>query len=507
MSASQPATATSDDQQLLSHLAAYLLHDVGGELAIETLHLRATDYLDRSEEEVKALIDTGEDDGTYEVTRGANNALHVTDVSPIGDPPDALAALLNEDNLAGPTATFEDIDVIGETMAEHLRDTGFESFEALSAASPDELTGLPTMTETKATQIITQAGQFLAPELHLVQEALDRYHHHKDRWGDTQAVVQPLLEVDQDVGEPLMLTDTAVPTEDTHYHGLPVLTNVDHPHMVQAADFPQRDGEPIPPKATTMSTVGLDTDVATAQKLARGNRGLRLVGPHGCGKNYTLQYVHYQTNRVLVSIDADSSMLAQDVLGISTVDADRMVVFRDGVLTKAMKHGYTLVINEGNVVPPGVMMALQEILNENVLTIKESGETITPHPAARIVLTMNPPTREYRGSEPLNAATRDRFQTVFFEYLDIQDEIDLLDQKANASRQRVDRTDIRRLVTAAGATRENETWPTLSTRTLEHAIDWIDEGASVRGALKHVVQAVTEPHQNPTDTHELIEDI
>jgi nitric oxide reductase NorQ protein len=184
-----------------------------------------------------------------------------------------------------------------------------------------------------------------------------------------------------------------------------------------------------------------------------------------------------------------------------------MVVFRDGVLTKAMKHGYTLVINEGNVVPPGVMMALQEILNENVLTIKESGETITPHPAARIVLTMNPPTREYRGSEPLNAATRDRFQTVFFEYLDIQDEIDLLDQKANASRQRVDRTDIRRLVTAAGATRENETWPTLSTRTLEHAIDWIDEGASVRGALKHVVQAVAEPHQNPPDTYELIEDI
>jgi nitric oxide reductase NorQ protein len=242
-------------------------------------------------------------------------------------------------------------------------------------------------------------------------------------------------------------------------------------------------------------------------KLARGNQGVRLVGPHGAGKNYLLKYIHYETNRVLVSVDADASMLAQDLLGISTVNEDRVVVFRDGILTKAMKHGYTIVINEVNAAPQGVMMVLQKVLNQNVLTVKESGEEIVPHPAARIVVTMNPPTREYRGSEPMNAATRDRFQTIFFDYMDPQDEIDFLDQKYNTTRQRVNRDGLRRMVEFANATRENETWPTLSTRKLEHAIDWYDQGASLRGALKHVVRASAEPHQNPADSFDTLEDI
>jgi nitric oxide reductase NorQ protein len=171
-----------------------------------------------------------------------------------------------------------------------------------------------------------------------------------------------------------------------------------------------------------------------------------------------------------------------------------------------MKHGYTIVINEVNAAPAGVMMALQKVLNQNVLTVKESGEEIIPHPAARIVVTMNPPTREYRGSEPMNAATRDRFQTIFFDYMDTQDEIDFLDQKYNTSRQRIDRDSLRRMVEFANATRDNETWPTLSTRKLEDAIDWYDMGASVRGALKHVVKASAEPHQNPDDTYDKLED-
>jgi nitric oxide reductase NorQ protein len=507
MTSVSTATTESDAQQLLSHLATHLLHELGGDIPLETLHLRSTDHLDLSATEVAELINQGQNDGIYEVTRGTDGAKHVTGVTPIGEPPAAVAALTSDDNTADPAATFDDIDGIGETTANRLHEAGYESFSDLYAATPPDLADIPTMTEAKAQHIINQAGQFVAADQHLAQEALARYHQHTERWGDTQAVIQPILDVDQDVGDPLALTDTTVPAEETHYHGLPVLTDVDHPHMVQAADFPQCDGKPIVPKATMMDMVGLDTDVATAQKLARGNHGLRLVGPHGCGKNYTLKHIHYQTNRVLVSIDADSSMLAQDVLGVSTVNDDRVVVFRDGVLTQAMKHGYTLVINEANVAPPGIMMALQEVLNENVLTVKESGETIIPHPAARIVITMNPPTREYRGSEPLNAATRDRFQTVYFDYLDEQDEIDLLDQLANSARQRVDRDDIRRLVEVATATRTNETWPTLSTRTLEHAIDWIDEGASVRGALKHVVQTAAEPHQQPTDTHETIDDV
>jgi nitric oxide reductase NorQ protein len=501
------AAEQSYEQRLLSHLAEYLFDDTGGGLPLETLHLRATDYLDINVEQVQSLTERGSEEGIYQLERGDDHTLRITDIEPIGSPPDELGDIAGLDiETDDGSADFTQLDSVGESMAGSLHDAGFDSYGALHAATPDDLSDVPTMTQSKAQLVIDQAGQHIPSEEKLAFEALERYQNHLNEYDGQHAVVQDILDVSQDVGDPVALDPTAS-TDDTHYQGLLVLEDTGHPHLVRANEFPQHAGEPITPKSTTVEHVGLDTLEATSQKLARGNMGLRLVGPHGCGKNYLLRYLHYKTNRVLVSVDADSSMLAQDVLGVSTVNENRVVVFRDGVLTKAMKHGYTIVINEGNVVPAGVMMALQKILNQNVLTVKESGEEIIPHPAARVVITMNPPTREYRDSEPLNAATRDRFQTVYFDYLDDNDEIALLDQMANADRLRVERDNIRRMVEFAGATRNNDTWPTVSTRKLEHAIDWIDEGASVRGALKHVTKAAAEPHQNPADTHEKLEDI
>lgn len=493
-------------QRLLSHLAAHLYDDVGGSIPIETLHLRATDYLELTASDVEAAIEEQEGD-IYTIERNHGEAKQIVDVSPVGDPPDELGQIDGfEIPSDGNSADFSELRVVGEGLSESLHEAGYNSFTDLYNESPVALADISTVTHTKAELITKQAGQYLSPETKIAFEAIDRYQNHVDEHDTQSSVIQSIVDVSEDVGDPLALDET-IPTVKAHYKGFPKLRDRGHPHLVSASEFPQRDGEPIPPKATPVEHTGIDTLDATCQKLGRGNMGLRLVGPHGCGKNYLLRYLHWKTNRVLVSVDADSTMVAQDVLGISAVNEDRVSVFRDGVLTKSMKHGYTIVINEGNVVSAGVMMALQKVLNQNILTVKESGEEIIPHPAARIVITMNPPIREYRDSEPLNAATRDRFQTIYFDYLDEEDELNLLDQMANRDRMRISREDLDRLVEFANATRNNETWPTVSTRKLEHAIDWVDEGASIRGALKHVVKASAEPHQHPADTHEKIEDL
>jgi nitric oxide reductase NorQ protein len=503
----EPQEEPSERQQLLSHLAAHLSTEVGGAVNIETLHLRATDYLELDESEVQATIEDGEDEGFYVIERGRGNGKQITDVNPVGPPPEALGEIEGFDiPTDAKSADFTELRAVGESLSESIQDTGCKTFGGLYNADPEDLTDISTVTYSKAELIIDQAGQHVPSEEKIAFEAVERYQRHVDEHDTQSAVVQSIVDVSEDVGD-LLANDDTIPPDEMHYKGLPKLRDRGHPHLVSDNEFPQRDGTPVPPKTTDVDHVDISTLEATAQKLGRGNMGLRLVGPHGCGKNYLLRYLHWKTNRVLVSVDADSSMVAQDVLGISAVNEDRVNVFRDGVLTKSMKHGYTIVINEGNVVTAGVMMALQKILNQNVLTVKESGEEIIPHPAARVVITMNPPVREYRDSEPLNAATRDRFQTIYFDYLNSEDEVNLLDQMANADRLRIDREDIKRLVQFASSSRDNETWPTISTRKLEHAIDWIDEGASVRGALKHVVKAAAEPHQHPPDTHEKIEDL
>ena len=493
------------EQRLLSHLTAHLSDEIGGHVPIETLHLRATDYLEIEEETVKEAVVDGENGGVYTIERDRGSAKLISSVDPVGEPPEELGEIDGFD-MPGDSADFTKIKAVTDSLSNSLNDAGFHSFKDLYDADSEDLDDLPTMTQSKADLIVSQAGQYLPAEDKIAFEAVERYHDHVDTHDTQSSITQDILEVSEDVGD-LLATDETISADGMHYKGFPVLRDRDHPHLVRAHEFPQRNGEPIPPKATTIEHLGIDTLQATAQKLGRGNMGLRLVGPHGCGKNYLLRYLHWKTNRVLVSVDADQSMVAQDVLGITSVSEDRVNVFQDGVLTKAMKHGYSIVINEGNVVPAGVMMALQKILNQNVLTVKESGEEIIPHPAARVIITMNPPVREYRDSQPLNAATRDRFQTIYFDYLEKKDEVNLLDQIANAGRPRVGRDDIERLAEFAKASRDNEMWPTISTRKLEHAIDWIDEGSSVRGALKHVVKSAAEPQQNPADTHEKINDV
>jgi len=78
--------------------------------------------------------------------------------------------------------------------------------------------------------------------------------------------------------------------------------------------MPTRGGEVIPAKTTTMEDGQLDTLESTAMKLPRGNRGLRLVGPHGAGKNYLLKYIHYQRDPEIPLTNNHAERLLRNVV-------------------------------------------------------------------------------------------------------------------------------------------------------------------------------------------------
>ena len=231
-----------------------------------------------------------------------------------------------------------------------------------------------------------------------------------------------------------------------------------------------------------------------------------MVGPRGSGKNYLLKYLFHKTNRGYQSIDVDRATEPEDLFGPLVPDGD-VIVPRNGAVKQGLLNGDTIVINEFPVMQAGAAIALHRLLNEGTLLVKSHGELVEPHPSARMVITMNPPTREYRDSEPMNSATRGRFRSFEQPYIqEIEEEVETLDRQVNSNDPVVDRPTPKKIVQFAHQTRENESWPTLSTRNLTILCEPIEDGVYPKAAVKGVLWGVAEPNQYPEDAYETLND-
>ena len=106
-----------------------------------------------------------------------------------------------------------------------------------------------------------------------------------------------------------------------------------------------------------------------------------------------------------------------------------------GVLPKAMKEGHILLLDEITTAEPGILLALQAVLEPKgrlVLTEK-GGEVIMPHPDFRVVATDNTLGTDgttspiYAGRNNHDASLLDRFPAVInMAYLPVAQEIGLI---------------------------------------------------------------------------------
>jgi nitric oxide reductase NorQ protein len=322
--------------------------------------------------------------------------------------------------------------------------------------------------------------------------------------------------LEPDAVEAQYVSDIGRNEQDPVPTGLHVLDDPDHPDVPKAVTHPEAgddalpvdvSGEVVPPAVPTEPRLQLPLDELLAKKLARGLVPVRLVGPRGSGKNYLVKYLCHRTNRGYVSVDCDEATHTEDLFGPLTPTEDGLIAPRNGPAKQALLNGSVLVLNEFPVMRAGAAMSLHRLLNEGKLLVKAHGELVEPHPSARIIITMNPPTREYRDSEPMNSATRGRFRALEQPYIqDVDEEVATLDAQVNASHEVVDRGTLRKIVQFAHQTRQNENWPTLSTRNLTVLCEHIEDGASPKAAVKNEVWAVAEPNQYPDDTYETLND-
>lgn len=226
-----------------------------------------------------------------------------------------------------------------------------------------------------------------------------------------------------------------------------------------------------------------------------------ISGPTGGGKTATVMQIGAVINQPVYRHQMKGETRAAEFLGEKTVEIDETtgqnhVVFKYGILAKAMKRGWWLLIDEIDMAPPEVLTVLQGVLEggdrKRLQLVENEGEVIEAHPGFRIIATANTLGRGdesglYAGTKVLNAAFLDRFETVIqFDYPDAETEASIIVGKS-----KIGKREANRMVKIAGRVREananEECECTMSTRQL---IAWArksDKLASVQRAAIYTI--------------------
>lgn len=201
---------------------------------------------------------------------------------------------------------------------------------------------------------------------------------------------------------------------------------VDEDWPVEVRGFiPERDdGYVFPPEATEMAVAAL---MANDKTLAHG--------PKGSGKSSLFKEICARIRMPFIRVNGRHDMESAAIFG--TIDPSTMT-WKDGPAAELGKTGGFLCVDEISLLPPGIAMAMQYMLEENgkIYLADKPGSSdeklLTPHPLFRIGATDNTclqgdTSGRYVGANVQNEAMLDRFTTTIeLSYLDSKHEVALL---------------------------------------------------------------------------------
>lgn len=141
-----------------------------------------------------------------------------------------------------------------------------------------------------------------------------------------------------------------------------------------------------------------------------------IEGPTSSGKTSSVEYLAKRTGHRFIRINNHEHTDIQEYIGSYVSDPlTGKLVFKDGLLVRALRNGDWIVLDELNLAPTDVLEALNRLLDDNrELVIPETQEVVRPHPHFMLFATQNPPGL-YAGRKVLSRAFRNRFLEVHFE--------------------------------------------------------------------------------------------
>jgi nitric oxide reductase NorQ protein len=211
-----------------------------------------------------------------------------------------------------------------------------------------------------------------------------------------------------------------------------------------------------------------------------------LKGPTGCGKSRFVEHMAARLRRPLVTVACHDDTSATDLLGRWLVRGGE-TVWQDGPVTRAVRQGAVLYLDEVAEARPDVIVVLHPLTDHRrELLIDRHDEVLHAPPEFQLVVSFNPGYQ--RGLKELKPSTRQRFVGLSFAYPapDVEQQIVLGESQCSA--------DVaRRLVKLAAKLRtldELGLAEQASTRLLVDAARLIRAGMAPRAAC---LAAVVEP--------------
>lgn len=159
-----------------------------------------------------------------------------------------------------------------------------------------------------------------------------------------------------------------------------------------------------------------------------GRLPVLLQGPTSAGKTSLIEYVARRSGNTFLRVNNHEHTDLQEYIGTYTTDASGKLVFKEGVLVQAMKHGHWIILDELNLAPSDILEALNRVLDDNrELFIPETQTIIKAHPNFMLFATQNPPGL-YGGRKTLSRAFKNRFIELHFNEIP-QNELEIILEK------------------------------------------------------------------------------
>ena len=142
---------------------------------------------------------------------------------------------------------------------------------------------------------------------------------------------------------------------------------------------------------------------------------MAFIGDSGTGKSTAARVIPSRCGIPYISVNFSVNIEEADLFGSMVPNAkkskpeDPEFVWADGIITKAVRNGYCVILEELNFARPGVLGKLNSLLDENRQIDLSTGEIVRAHPNFRIIATCN---IAYEGTNRFNKALVNRFDDV-----------------------------------------------------------------------------------------------